>query len=72
MYKFVLILALIFGAGQVNAQTAKKGFDYNSHAKMNKKAKRWGEKRNKASRGDMTNVKCSPRESRRYARKQKS
>ena len=72
MYRFVLILALIFAVGNVSAQSAKGGFDYNSHAKMNKKAKRWGERRNKASKGDMTNLKCSPRQSRRYARKQRS
>jgi hypothetical protein len=72
MYRIALFLALIFFAGNSYAQTAKRGFDYNSHAKMNKKAKRWGEKRNKATKGDMTNLKCSPRESRRYARKQRS
>jgi hypothetical protein len=53
------------------AQSAQRGFDYNGHAKMNKQAKRWGERRVKASRNDQTNLKCSPRESRKYARKQR-
>lgn len=51
------------------AQTRKGRMTSHERVKMNKKSSRWAKKRIKASKGDMTNIKCSPRQTRRAARK---
>jgi hypothetical protein len=73
MKRIILIIALFafFAPEQGVAQSKSngRGFDYSSHAKMNKKAQRWKMRRSKAAKGDMTNTQCSVRKTRRAARR---
>jgi hypothetical protein len=73
MKRLLILIALLafFTPDQSMAQSksSSKGFDYSSHAKMNKKAQRWKMRRAKASKGDMTNTQCSVRKTRRAARR---
>jgi hypothetical protein len=64
-----IIAIIIFLIPFVAGAQSNKGFDYQAHRKMNKKAARWGENRIKASKGDKTNLQCSVRKTRRHARK---
>lgn len=64
----VFILAVLFSFGSMHAQS-QRGFDYKAHASMNKKAAKWGKRRTKAAKGDITNIKCSVRTTRRATRK---
>ncbi len=70
--QIILVVALSFSFSNVYSQTSVKGYDYKSHHRTNKKAQKWGNNRMKASDGDQTNLKCSVRKSRRYARKNRS
>jgi hypothetical protein len=67
----IIVLLAFFTPEQSIAQSksSSKGFDYSSHAKMNKKAQRWKMRRSKAAKGDMTNTQCSVRKTRRAARR---
>jgi hypothetical protein len=75
MKKFIIVLLsaiLLLPSEASLAQSSPRGFDYQAHAAMNKKAGRWGKRRMKAAKGDVTNVRCSVRSSRRAARKSRS
>lgn len=75
MKRILLIIALLaFFAperGIAQSKSHAKGFDYSSHAKMNKKAQRWKKRRMKAADGNQINVQCSVRKSRKAARNNK-
>jgi hypothetical protein len=64
----IYILLALFTSGTTFAQS-QRGFDYKAHAQMNKKAHKWGKRRTKAAKGDITNIKCSVRTTRRATRK---
>jgi hypothetical protein len=64
----ILMLLALFTSGATYAQS-QRGFDYKAHAQMNKKAGQWSKRRTKAAKGDMTNIKCSVRATRRATRK---
>ena len=51
------------------AQTRKGHMTSKERVKMNKKSSRWAKRRIRASKGDLTNIKCSPRQTRRAARR---
>jgi hypothetical protein len=66
---FTLLMLLAFSnAGTAQSTRGGRGFDYAAHNQMNKKAGAWSKRRMKACRGDMANLKCNARQSRRYAR----
>jgi hypothetical protein len=73
MKRLIMIIALLAiftpHEGMAQSKSNSKGFDYSSHAKMNKKAQRWKKRRMKAADGDQLNVQCSVRKSRRAARR---
>ncbi len=73
MKRLLLLVALIWmmlpQEGAAQRKTSGGGFDYASHAKMNKKAQRWKKRRMKAADGDQLNVQCSVRKSRKAARR---
>jgi hypothetical protein len=70
--KIFMFAFLLFAVEPAIAQAPMKGFDYSAHQKLNKQAGRWGKRRVKASKGDHTNLKCSVKQTRRYARKSRS
>ncbi len=67
----IIMLLTFSNAGMAQSTRSGRGFDYAAHNKMNKKAGAWSKRRMKACRGDMANLKCNARQSRRYARQQK-
>ncbi len=72
LLQLFLVFACLLSFQPADAQTSSKGFDYQGHQKMNKKAARWSKHRMKASNGDQLNLKCSVRKSRRAARRNHS
>lgn len=68
---FFLAAFLMLMPETSQAQTRGKGFDYKAHKSQNAKAQKWAKRRVKASKGDQTNVQCSPRTTRRHARRAK-
>lgn len=71
MLMIVLLTFMLPTGTEAQTQKKGKGFDYKQHDHNNQKAKRWAKRRMKASDGDQVNLKCSARQSRRYARKSK-
>ncbi|MEZ4800617.1 MAG: hypothetical protein R2809_12765 [Flavobacteriales bacterium] len=72
MKRILIIFALLsffLSAVPASAQTRKGHMTQKERVQMNKKSQRWAKKRMKAAKGDLTNVKCTTRQSRRYARK---
>ncbi len=67
--QIVLLSAFCLSFQLAIAQSSSKGYDYKGHQRTNAKAQKWGKHRMKASDGDQTNLKCSVRKSRRYARR---
>jgi hypothetical protein len=64
----VLMLLTFSNAGMAQSARSGRGFDYAAHHKTNMKAGAWSKRRMRACRGDMVNLKCNARQSRRYAR----
>lgn len=65
----LLPLFLVLLPSESQAQTRKGYMTSVERSKMNKKSSRWAKRRVRASKGDMTNIKCSPRQTRRAARR---
>lgn len=67
----VSLIVVLFAVATMpaNAQTRKGRMTQTERSHMNKKSQRWAKKRMRAAKGDLTNVKCTTRQSRRYARK---
>lgn len=72
MVLFLLVVFSICQSAYASPQPPKKGFNYKAHKQMNQKANRWGVKRMKSAKFDMVNLKCTGKQSRKYARSQKS
>lgn len=70
----IALAALLFSVGapavSMAADSGRKptGFNYAKHAKKNKKAAKFSQKRMRAAKGNMVNVKCNSRQTARYAR----
>ncbi len=65
----IRILTLVLFLMPLVSNAQGRGFDYDAHRKMNKKAGKWGKNRVKASKGDYTNMQCSVGKTRRHARR---
>ena len=66
---FLLFTLFIISTVPASAQTRQGHMTSSERVKMNKKSSRWAKRRIKASKGDMTNIKCSPRQTRKAARR---
>lgn len=72
MKRFLIILTLLsffLSAVPAEAQSRKGHMSQKERVQMNKKSQRWAKKRMKAAKGDLTNIKCTTRQSKKYARK---